>query len=118
MMIADRARWKSLLRGIGASARRHAWLADPRCNQGRQLAGGPRLADEIALRLGATFQAQAIKLLLRFDAFRSGWNTQAAAKADHRADDRQAVLPVVEVVYEGSIDLDLVEGEAAKITDR
>jgi hypothetical protein len=54
-------------------------------------------------------------LLLCFDAFRGGYHVEALGEAGHGMHDGKGLGSIREVLDEGAIDLDLVEGEAAQV---
>src|SRR6201995_1485712 len=78
----------------------------------------PRRAEQIALHLRAAFGAEDAGLLVGPPAFRNRDHTEIFAEARHRADDGDAVVLASELLDEGAVDLDLVEGEAAQIAQR
>ena len=59
-----------------------------------------------------------LELHVIFDALRGGSDAEALAEPNHRANDCQGVVASGELVHEGAVDLDLVEREAAQITQR
>src|SRR6185503_20616875 len=89
-----------------------------RAQELRDLADRPRLAEQIALRLVAAFDAQHVELLLGLDALGHGDHAYVGAELRHRADDGEAVFLLAELHDEGAVDLDLVEREAAQIAER
>src|SRR5436190_1309861 len=86
----------------------------------REFTNGCRLrwnAEQIALGLDAAFSSQKFKLPFGLDAFGGDGDTKLRAQSDDRAHDRRRVM-VVDVMDEGAVDLDLVDGEAAEIAER
>src|SRR5262249_22788077 len=71
-----------------------------------------------ALRLVATIGAQDAQLLLGFDAFGAGDDPEAVAETEDRANDGSRIAIAFEIADERSIDLDLVEREAAQAAER
>src|SRR4051794_39797983 len=83
--------------------------------QVKDVARGQRLAEEIALHLGAAFLSQVAELLVGLDALGGRCHAEVLAEPGDGPDDRDGVVLVRHVAHERLIDLDLVEGEAAQV---
>ena len=83
--------------------------------QRRDFRGWHRFAEEESLHLHAAFGAQDFKLFLGLDPFAGGDHAQAGTEPHDGADNCHAVVVFAEFADEGTVDLDLVEGEAAQI---
>jgi hypothetical protein len=75
----------------------------------------PRRAEEVALPFCASFRAQKRQLFVCFDAFGDGYDPQAFSKSCNGADDRYRIATRSKLAHEGMIDLNFVEGKAAKV---
>ena len=69
--------------------------------------------DEIAFQVG-----QHVELLLVFDAFRHGRRTDRTGEVDHCAHEGERCGRVVDLLDEGLVDLDGVDGERVQVTER
>ncbi len=83
----------------------------------RDRAGRQGRAEEKALNLGTTLLADQIELIGGLNALGRGGHAEAAAKADDRPDDRDAVGLRGDILHERAIDLDLVEGKGAQVAE-
>src|SRR5215510_12325732 len=72
----------------------------------------------IALHLHAALVAETPQLLLGLDPLGACGDPQRLAETGHGAHDRRRIGILLQVLHEGAVDLDLVEGEAAKIAQR
>src|SRR5881396_1027639 len=93
--------------------RRHAFM--------RQMPEGAdrrRPPEQVALRLVATFLLQELQLGIGLDAFGQHRQAQAAAEAEHGADDGGGLIVAIDRLDERAVDLDLVERERAQVRER
>src|SRR5271165_1764992 len=97
------------------ASRRDADLAEARDEMG-QLPGRQRPADQISLHLRATGATHDLQLLGCLDPFGCGFYSEGGAEARDCPDDRASLA--ADRGNEGTVDLDLVEGEAAQIAQR
>src|ERR1700689_4813339 len=81
-----------------------------------QIARCLRLAKIEALNFGAAYITKLSQLFFGFDALRSDGHTQVCPKRSNRPHDRQGVISGIHVVNERAIYFDLVELEAAEVT--
>src|SRR5689334_5000115 len=84
-------------------------------HQPRDFRGGNRRAEQIALHLRAAELAQELALPFLLDAFGGRRHVAGFRNVDHGLDDRGRSVPVADVLDEGAVDLDLVEGEAVQV---
>src|SRR5262249_7282476 len=82
------------------------------------VAGVARRAEQIALHLRAPFRPHVVELRRRLDTLRGGDDAETAPETCHRLDDGGAVCLLRQVANERTVDLDLVEREAAQIAER
>ncbi len=76
--------------------------------------GGNRLREQEALELVAAERLQEAVLLFRFHAFRGHGETERPAQMHDGVHEDGGFARRFHTLQEGAIDLDLVEGEAAK----
>ena len=84
----------------------------------KKLRVGHWRAVQIALYVGASEFPNAIQLVASFDAFSSRRHAQTLRQTGYRLNDGGRFGAATETADEASVDLDLVEREAAKITQR
>jgi hypothetical protein len=77
-----------------------------------------RRGEKVALRLGAAFGAQPVKLLLTLNAFGCGHHSQTSGEVNYGPDNVSAIFPICQFTYEAPVDLNLVEGEGSEIIQR
>ena len=81
--------------------------------------GGARWADVEPLHLGAALLPHLLELLFRLDALGAGGDAEAHAQRHDRAQDGERGLrPLIQLLDENLVDLDLVEVVAAEIAQR
>src|SRR5262245_25092523 len=78
----------------------------------------PRVAEQITLHLGAADRLQRLHLLLGFHAFRGRRHVEAFCQSGDSIHDRKRFCTIGKILDERAVDLDLVEGETAKIAER
>ena len=83
-----------------------------------ELVGRQRTAEQVALQLLAAGQAELFRLLGRFDALGRDGHAEPLGDVADGADDDAVVVARRQVLDEGAVDLDLVEGEAAQVAQR
>ena len=66
----------------------------------------------------ATLRQEKVALLLGFDALGRHRDVEIAGHPDQGPDDGPAVLALDQLAHEGTVDLDPVEGEGAKVAQR
>jgi hypothetical protein len=76
------------------------------------------VAEEIALHFGTANRLKLFQLVLRFNAFCCRYNAQAFGKACDCADEGERFGSIREIIDEGTIDLNLVEGKTPEVTER
>src|SRR5437868_826432 len=80
-----------------------------------QVLGGPWLAEQVTLRLGAAFLAHAAELLSGLDTLGCRRDAKPASEPRNRPHDRDRIRVLAEIADERLIDLDLVERKLAQI---
>src|SRR4051794_36897785 len=76
----------------------------------------PRLAEHVALGVSAALVLNPDQLVFGFNAFRRHQHAERSAEAHDRSYDGHRLRRIGYVANERSVDLDLVEGKAAQIT--
>jgi len=89
-----------------------------RIEQALEFVGGQRHREPVTLPVGAAQFEQQRALLLGLDALGGGFDAEARAERRDRLDDHGRVAVTVDVLDEGTVDLDLVERERAQVAER
>src|ERR1700761_5348444 len=84
----------------------------------RDLRGGQRPREEIALKALRTEFAQERELHLGLDAFRDGFNLECLGEGEDRGDDGIGSLRFGDLLEEEAVDLDDVDGQTMEVTER
>ena len=90
----------------------------PLAEQAGDLLRCERAREEVALGVVAAEAAQLRELRLVLDPLGDRVEREGPGHADHRLDDRRALLLDAEAVDEGAVDLQRVEGEAVEVGER
>jgi hypothetical protein len=77
-----------------------------------------RFAEKEPLHFGATLRFHSIPLFCGLHAFGGRYDAEAVGHRSHSPNDVQRAAAFSDVLDEGAIDLDLVEGEALQVAER